>query len=306
MVHHHVAQRSHGVVEVPAVLDAERLRHRDLHRCDLLPVPQRLQHRVPEAQDQQLLEAHLAEEVVDPVKLRLVQVLVQLGCKCARRRLVVAERLLDDHAGTVQQPRLGQAADDPAEQERRDLEVEDGRLDARQGLPHLLVGGGVVEVALVVGEPCGKPVEHGLVDGLSGRLDAVVGVLAEAVDAPVVGGDADDRAVQQAPSLEAVERVQRHHPGQVAGDAEHHERPGVCRAVVARACAECLCSGHAAHRATGPIRPRHPTGMKRYGPTRFTITASPPTHHNVRESSSSAPASAGCSPPASCAARRST
>ena len=96
MVDDDVAQRADRVVEVAAVLDAEVLRHRDLDGLEVVPVPDRLEHRVREPQVEDLLEAHLPEVVVDPVELRLVDVLVQLVGERARRRAVVAERLLDD------------------------------------------------------------------------------------------------------------------------------------------------------------------------------------------------------------------
>ena len=47
----------------------------------------------PQVED--LVESHLAEEVVDPEELRLVDVLVQLRGQRAGRLEVVAERLLD-------------------------------------------------------------------------------------------------------------------------------------------------------------------------------------------------------------------
>ena len=101
VVHNHVAQRSHGVVEVAAVLYPEALRHRDLHRRDVLPVPQRLEDRVGEAQVEDLDEPHLPEEVVDPVELVLVDVPVHLVVQLTGRLEVVPERLLNDHAGVL-------------------------------------------------------------------------------------------------------------------------------------------------------------------------------------------------------------
>ena len=98
--------------------------------CDVVPVPDRLEHRVREAQVEDLLEAHLPEVVVDPVELGLVDVLVQLVGERAGRVAVVAERLLDDDARVLGQPGVGEALDDAAEQERRDLEVEDRVLGA--------------------------------------------------------------------------------------------------------------------------------------------------------------------------------
>ena len=76
-----VAQRPDRIVEVAAVGDAEVLGHGDLHAVDVVAVPHGLEHRVREAQVEDLLEAHLAEVVVDPEDLRLVDVL-----RAARRR----------------------------------------------------------------------------------------------------------------------------------------------------------------------------------------------------------------------------
>ncbi len=223
VVDHHVAQRADRVVEVAAILDPELLGHRDLDGLDVVAVPDRLEHRVGEAQEQQLDQAHLAQEVVDPVELRLVDVGVQLVGQRARRLQVVAERLLDDHPRVGGEAGLGQALDDLAEQERRDLQVEDRVLGAFDCVRHPAVGGGVAEVALDVGEPLGQPREHLRIDLLSGALDALPRVVAQVLDRPVVDGHADDRAVQEPPPLEPVERPEGHHLRQIAGDAEHDE-----------------------------------------------------------------------------------
>ena len=63
--------------------------------------------------------------MVDPVELALVEMLVQLRGERARGFQVVAERLLDDDASVRGEPGVRQAFHDRAEQERRDLEVED-------------------------------------------------------------------------------------------------------------------------------------------------------------------------------------
>jgi hypothetical protein len=94
-----VAQRADGVVEVPAILDAEVLGHRDLHALDVVAVPDGLEDRVREPQEEDLLEAHLPEVVVDPVELRLVDGLVQLVGERAGGLAVVPERLLDHGRG---------------------------------------------------------------------------------------------------------------------------------------------------------------------------------------------------------------
>ena len=69
VVHDDVAKRADRIVEVAAVLDAEVLGHRDLDALDVVPVPDRLEHRVREPQVEDFLQAHLPQEVVDPVEL---------------------------------------------------------------------------------------------------------------------------------------------------------------------------------------------------------------------------------------------
>ena len=51
---------------------------------------------------------------------------------------------------------------------------------------------------------------------------------------PVVDGDADDRAVEEAAGLEPVERAKRHHLRQVAGDPEDDEDVGRLGLLAAR------------------------------------------------------------------------
>ena len=117
MVHDDVTQRADRVVEVASILDAEVLGHRDLDALDVVPVPDRLEHRVREPQEEDLLEPHLPEEVVDPVDLRLVDVLVQLVGERAGGFEVVAEGLLHDDARVLREPGLGEPLDDRAEEE---------------------------------------------------------------------------------------------------------------------------------------------------------------------------------------------
>ena len=69
---------------------------------------------------------------------------------------VVAERLLDDYASVRRQACLGKALNDPAEQERRDLEVEDRHVRPLDRLAHASVRGRVREVAGDVREPVCK------------------------------------------------------------------------------------------------------------------------------------------------------
>ena len=61
-----VPDRPDLVVERPAIRDIERFGQRDLDTGDPVAVPDRLEERVGEPEIEQVLDALLAEEVVDP------------------------------------------------------------------------------------------------------------------------------------------------------------------------------------------------------------------------------------------------
>ena len=101
-----VPQAPDRVVEAAAVLDPEVLRHRDLHGLDVAAVPDRLEHGIREAQVGDVLNGLLAQEVVDPVDLALVQDLVDLVVELDRRVQVVTEGLLDHDPCILRSPAL--------------------------------------------------------------------------------------------------------------------------------------------------------------------------------------------------------
>ena len=114
----------------------------------MLPVPERLEDRVGEPQVEDLDEPHLSEEVVDPVELLLVDVLVHLVVQLLRRGEVVSERLLHHHPRVLGEPGAGKSLDHGAEQERRNLEVEDRAARLAQDLGQMPEGRGVTEVSV--------------------------------------------------------------------------------------------------------------------------------------------------------------
>ena len=69
----HVQHRAGGVVEPGPVGDAELLGHVDLYRLDVLAAPHGGEQPVGEAQHVQVLGGLLAQEMVDPVDLLLVE-----------------------------------------------------------------------------------------------------------------------------------------------------------------------------------------------------------------------------------------
>ena len=163
----HVADGAGLLVERAAVLDADRLGHRDLHVVDVAPVPERLEDAVAEAEDQQVPDRLLAEVVVDAVDLRLAEDLADLAVELLRRVEVVAERLLDDDpppaavVALVVEPDAPELADDLGELRRLGGEVEEAvaagallLVDARRArVGELVEPGRVLEVAAVVADP---------------------------------------------------------------------------------------------------------------------------------------------------------
>ena len=73
MVHHHVAVRAGLLVETDAVVDRERLGYVDLDVRDVLAIPDRFEQTVREPERENVERRLLAEEVVDPEDLALVE-----------------------------------------------------------------------------------------------------------------------------------------------------------------------------------------------------------------------------------------
>ena len=69
----HVAEGARGLVEGGASREPKRLGHVDLNVVDEVPVPDRLEEPVREAEGQDVLGRLLAQEVVDPKNLLLVE-----------------------------------------------------------------------------------------------------------------------------------------------------------------------------------------------------------------------------------------
>src|SRR5437899_2499757 len=83
-----------AIVVAGTSLDADRLGDGDLHVVDELPVPDRLEDAVREPEHQHVLERLLAEVVVDPEDLLLLEMGPEHRVELARGCQVVPERLL--------------------------------------------------------------------------------------------------------------------------------------------------------------------------------------------------------------------
>ena len=118
--------------------------------------------------------------------------------------------------------------DHAAEQRRRYLEVEDGRVLAFDRAGHALIGLRVGEVARHHRQACGEPGEHLFVDRFARGLDRAARVVDQGRFRPVVEGDPDDRTVEQTAALEPIQRAERHLSGQIACDPKDHKYVGRC------------------------------------------------------------------------------
>ena len=108
----HVAVGAGALVEVGPLRQAERLGHVDLDVVDVVAVPDRLEEAVGEAEGEDVLRRLLAEEVVDPEDLLLVEDLVQLGVERSGAGEVGAERLLHDDPAALDQAGLRELVHD--------------------------------------------------------------------------------------------------------------------------------------------------------------------------------------------------
>ena len=250
----------------------------------MLAVPQRLEQAIGEAQRHDVLHRLLAEEMVDPIDLVLLQRLQDLGIERLGRGEVVAERLFDHHPAPLavcfrHQPGATEPGNRHGEETVGDGEVEEpvarrarGLVELRQMRAETAVGGGIVEVALQIAHAVGEPTPSGLVDMIHLELAAAPGDefahhVGEAL-APFRGGlggevDADqlERLGQPLGRHQIVERRHDQPLGQVAGGAEDHHGArrryrgllgmGRALALILLSCRHRLASGHGARLLDG-------------------------------------------------------
>jgi len=219
---------------------------------DVAPVPERLEDRIGEAQDEEVLDGLLAEVVVDAEDLRLAEVAGGDGVEVDRRGEILAERLLDDDLALEvgAEPAGGEAGlaevlKDRLEDRGRGRDIE----DQLQGPAGASLGGR--DLVFQRGEGLGVVVTAGLVGNVV--LDALPDVGAElaAGELPDVGGglgaelgvrhglaaEADQVEVgrQEAVDGQVVEGGQEFARRQVAGGAEDDHAGRLGAAVLAQA-----------------------------------------------------------------------
>ena len=129
MVLHHVAQRARAVVVIGAAFEPDRLRDRDLHMVDPLRRPQRFEHRIGEAQRDQVLDRFLAQIMVDAIDRRFLDHRADFVVDPPRRGEVGADRLFDHQARERRnETLLDQAPRDRPEELGRCGEIDDAHI----------------------------------------------------------------------------------------------------------------------------------------------------------------------------------
>ena len=164
MVLQHIARGAAAVVITTAGADAEFFGDRDLDVVDVASIPERLEDRVGETQDEEILDGLLAEVVVDTEDLRLAEIAGSDGVEVNSRGEILTERLLDDDLAfevgadaAASEAGLAEILEDRLEDRGRRRDVE----DQLQGTTGALLGGG--DLFLQSGEGGGVIVATGLI-----------------------------------------------------------------------------------------------------------------------------------------------
>jgi hypothetical protein len=223
--------------------DAHVLGGGDLHVVDEVPVPDRLEQAVREAERQYVLDRLLPQVVVDAVDLRLVEHRQDLAVQLLRLGLPRAERLFDDdaHVGLVVlvEPVLAELLHDQAEEVRRGREVEDAAerdpgllVELPKLLPEPVEDRVVVEGPRHVAHLLEQLLEHLLVRRAARvLLDRVARDPAVLIVRHVGSRDGDqvEALGERALVREVVDRGKELAVRQIPRGAEDHERGGMHR-----------------------------------------------------------------------------
>jgi hypothetical protein len=212
-----------GVVEASPPFDPEALGHRDLDVRDVVPVPDRLQEGVGEAEEEQVLDRVLAQVVVDAEDRRLLEGIVQRSIERPSRFEVAAEGLLDHDARPCRAAGATQALDDRREGARRDGQVVAGTLCVAERLAQALEDRRVRIVPAYVAEQPGQLLEGLGVDPAPVLFDAGVGARLDSLQVPVLAADRNDGNFEPLALYHRVEGGKDLLVGEVPGRAEEHQ-----------------------------------------------------------------------------------
>ncbi len=220
-----VADGAGLVVERPPALNPEIFGHGDLHALDVVAVPERLEERVGEAEEEHVVHRPLPEVVIDAEDRAFVEGAEQDPVELLRRCEVVAEGFLDDDAGVPDEVGLGQLLDDQLEQHGRDGEIVRGPPGGAKLLADGLERRRVLVVAVHIPQQAAQRGECGGIEAPV-LLEAIPGAGLELVEVPAGLGHADDGHGQMPALHHRLERREDLLVSQIARGAEEHEGVG--------------------------------------------------------------------------------
>src|SRR5580704_5309850 len=258
MVRHHVTECAGCLVEAASLFHTNRFRRSDLHMVNSIAIPYRFKQTIGEAERHNVLNRILAEEMVDPKDLILVQCALDAGVQFARRVEAVAKRLVEDDASPkwrlaalvfalIGELRLTELLDDGAEQAVGDREIKDdiptgalGLLRLAENIAQIVVELGLGQVAANIRHLCSQLLPGVFVDMVgvefrSGTADKtfqhVVKLITPAFYGFVRAGNADQRELlrQDAGAQQIVKRRYNKPLGQIPGCAKNHHGTGIGR-----------------------------------------------------------------------------
>src|SRR5262249_39594909 len=222
MVLNYVANGAGFVVERAAPLDAEIFGHRDLHALDAIPVPERLDEAVGEADEQHVMHRPFAQVMVDAEDRALVEAAEQRAVEGLGRREIATERLFDDHASAVRAAQSTQLIDDQRKQRWRYREVVGRTLGGAELFANGLERARLPVVAIdVAQQPAQLRERHGIESAV--LLDAVAGSRPELVQRPARFRHADDRHIEMAAFHHRLQSGKDFLVGEIARRAEEHQ-----------------------------------------------------------------------------------
>ena len=232
--HDHVAVGAGALVERRPLGQTEILGNVDLDVVDVVAVPDRLEQAVGEPEREDVLRCLLAEEVVDPEDLVLVEDLVELGVQLLCALQVGPERLLHDDPAPLDQSGLLELVDHRERCLGGHREVVEA-LELTEALALGLLDGAAQTLGAGL---AGRPVEElgelppplGVAVVAAELDDRLVCELEERLAVVLVEGGADDPEVAHQARLEEVEHAgQELAARQVAGRTEEDDGRGLER-----------------------------------------------------------------------------
>src|SRR5450759_4432517 len=196
MVLDDVAQAAGSLVKRAAATHAEILGQRDLDAGHAIAVPDRLEEGIGEAEIKDVHDRLLAEEVIDAEDRIFREHRPRDAIELPRRGQVASEWFFDDDARVLGQARGAEPFDNRREQRGRDRKVMRWASGIAQRPFERLERGEVVVVAVDVAQQGEKMAESAPVIDPAELFYAVRRPSAKLRQAPLRGGDADHRDVE--------------------------------------------------------------------------------------------------------------